>query len=77
MGNYIELKNGLKFMILSSHVLDGEKYLFLASVTEDIKYIFAKLIDDKIIEPVEDGEIICKLAIQAGEKAQKLFENNK
>ena len=77
MGNYIELENGLKFMILSSHMLDGEKYLFLASVSEDIKYIFAKLVDDKIIEPVEDGEIIARLTVEAGEKAKKMIESTK
>ena len=60
--NYtIELKNGLKFSVISKYVLDGERYLYLASDTEDIKFIFAKYVDDQYIEPVEDEEILVRL----------------
>ena len=61
MGEFIELENGGKFMILSAHVLDGEKYFYLASVSEDVRFIFAKLIDNRFLEPVEDGELNARL----------------
>jgi len=61
--NFIQLKNGMKFMILSAHELDGERYFYLASVTKKIKYVFAKLVDEAI-ELVEDNETIVKLQLQ-------------
>lgn len=61
--NFIQLKNGIKFMILSTHELDGETYLYLASVTKRIRYVFAKLVDNAV-ELVEDNETIVKLQTQ-------------
>ena len=33
--NFIELDSELKFMIISRHELDGEKYIYLAEMTEN------------------------------------------
>lgn len=71
-GEFIELTNGLKFAVISTHELDGEKYLYLASVTEDVKFVFAKIVSEKIIKPVEDEAIIVKLANQVMEKIENI-----
>ena len=73
-GKILELKNGLKFMILDTQELEKEKYLFLASVTDEIEYIFAKVVDGDAIEPVEDGELILKLT---GLVTEKILKNDK
>ena len=75
--NFIKLESGLKFMIISRHELDGDKYLYLDSVTEKIKYIFAKVIDEETIEPVEDADIIAKLNIEAVNNLEKRLEELK
>ena len=75
--NFIELDSGLKFMIISRHELDGEKYLYLASVTDNIKYIFARVIDEVTIEPVEDDQIIAKLQVEVANNLEKRIEELK
>lgn len=57
----ITLKNGLKFVVLDKIVYEGEKYLYLSSYDDNINIIFARL-DDKKVEPVEDGDLILKLS---------------
>lgn len=62
MSEIITLKNGLKFVVLSKFVYEGEKYLYLSSYnTDDIEIIFAKAFDDNKLLPVEDGDLIIKL----------------
>ena len=43
--DYIEINGGAKFLVLSTHVLNEKKYLFLASVSEKPEYIFAEFFD--------------------------------
>ena len=57
----ITLKNGLKFVILAQLELNNDKYLYLSSYDDNITIIFAKVNDDKTIEPISDGETIVKL----------------
>ena len=58
----LTLTNGLEFVVLSKLKLDNEKYLYLSSFnTEEIHFIFAKVLKNHEIEPVEDGETIVKL----------------
>ena len=62
MGNIIELDNGLKFVILNKIKYEEDKYLFVASVTEDIKFLFLKQLDSMgNVEPVIDGNLIITL----------------
>ena len=62
MGNIIELDNGLKFVILNKIKYEDDKYLFVASVTEDMKFLFLKQLDDMgNVEPVTDGNLIITL----------------
>ena len=62
----IALKNGLKFVVLDKISYEGNRYLYLASYDDDTNIIFAKL-NDKLIEPIEDGNLIVKL-LQVVEK---------
>jgi len=73
-GKFIKLENGLKFMVLSTHELDGEKYLYLASVTEEIKYIFVKFISEDVIEPVEDMDTIYKLQCEVAKNLKEKLD---
>lgn len=62
MGNIIELDNGLKFVILNKIKYEDNKYLFVASVTEDMKFLFLKQLDSMgNVEPVTDGNLIITL----------------
>jgi hypothetical protein len=61
MDYVIKLKNGLSFVVVKKYVLEGEKYLYLASATDNPECIFAKCVDDKTIEPVQDQETLNKL----------------
>ena len=62
MKEIIELKNGLKFVVLSKLNLEGKKYLYLSSYeTEEIHFIFAEMNNDGTIIPIEDGEVVFKL----------------
>jgi hypothetical protein len=67
----ITLKNGLKFVILAKLELNDEKYLYLSSYDDDINIIFAKVNDDKTIEPIDDGETIVELLKLIEEKQKK------
>ena len=73
MENIIELDNGLKFIILSRIKFENNKYLFVASVTEEMKFLFLQQIDDNGgVAPVEDGELVIKLS----KEVVKQFQNN-
>lgn len=61
MNEIITLKNGLKFVVVSKVTFENEKYLYLSSYEDDIKFIFARLYDNDKLEPVEDGDLILKL----------------
>ena len=63
MKEVITLKNGLKFVILSKFEYEENKYLYLSSYDDcdEIQIVFAKVYDNKKIEPIEDGELIVKL----------------
>lgn len=67
----ITLKNGLKFVILAKLELNDEKYLYLSSYDDDINIIFAKVNDDKTIEPIDDGETIVELLKLIEDKQKK------
>lgn len=68
----IKLKNGLKFVVISKYVVDGETYLYLVSDTDEKNCIFARCVDDKYIEPVEDDEINEKLIELVSKDLDKL-----
>jgi len=73
MGRFIELKNGMKFMIISEYIIDGQKYLYLASVSEDIKYVFVREISEDILQPVEDEKTLKELIkLSVNDVQQKL-----
>ena len=72
----VEMDNGLKFMVLSSHVLDGNKYLFLVSVSDDPEYLFAEFFDGGKLVPVEDEEIIKKLLELAANKVENFLDES-
>lgn len=57
----ITLNNGLKFVILSKLKMNNQKYLYLSSYDDNINFIFAKINEDKTVEPVDDGETIVEL----------------
>ena len=73
IGKYLQLDNGLKFVVLDRIQLDGQGYLFLASVTEEVQYIFARTVDPDGIEPVVDGELLLKLTTLV---SKKILNNN-
>ena len=72
---YIELDNGLKFLVLSKHTVDDNDYLFLVSVTKKPTYVFTKVIDEDTLEPVEDPVVLTKLTQLLSESLQKEFSN--
>ena len=74
IGKFLKLTNGLKFMVLDQIEHDKERYFFLASVTEDVQYVFARLLDDNGLEPVTDGDLVLELTSKVSEK---VFNQNK
>ena len=71
MSEIITLTNGLKFVVLSKIVYEGEKYLYLSSYDNDIEIVFARAYGDNKLEPVEDGELIVKLLKVVEEKSKQ------
>ena len=57
----ITLKNGLKFVILSKLDFNNQKYLYLSSYDDNVNFIFAKVNNDKTIDPIDNGETITEL----------------
>ena len=74
MAKKIVLENGLEFVIITDLVLDNQKYLFLSTNEEDMKFIFARVEKDNTITPIEDGETIVKLHDMVDEKVLKAFK---
>lgn len=70
----VELENGLQFMVLSSHVLNDNKYLFLVSVSDEPEYLFAQFFEGGELVPVEDEETIKSLLSLAADKAEKILK---
>ena len=58
---YIELKNGTKFLVLTEVDYCQNHYLYVASVTEEVKYFFMWQKDIDTIEFVEDGQLLLDL----------------
>ena len=79
MTRVINLKNGLKFVILSELELENEMYLYLSSMDKEINFIFAKVIDATNIQPVSDERVIAKLMklIDVKFKDNNLFDTTK
>ena len=75
MDYIIRLKNGLSFIIIKKYVLDGEKYLYLVSDTDTPEFIFARYIDEKIIEPVQDKETFEKLMMLVVKELEDIKNN--
>lgn len=61
MVSVIKLDNGLEFIVLAQLELDSEKYCYLSSKNEELKFISARWHKNGYLEPVEDGDIISKL----------------
>ena len=57
---FIELDNGIKFCVITELDFEANHYLYVASVTKDVKYFFLKKQEEKV-EFVEDGELILNL----------------
>ena len=55
---YVELDDGMKFLVLTELDYEKNHYLYVASVTEDVKYFFLWQKDADTIEFVEDGRLI-------------------
>lgn len=70
--DYIEINGGAKFLVLSTHVLNEKKYLFLASVSEKPEYIFAEFFDGGELEVAKDEELIKNLILLAAKKVEKM-----
>lgn len=70
--DYIEIKGGKKFLVLSTHVLNKKKYLFMASVDESPEYIFAEFFEGGKLEVVKDEELIKNLILLAAKKVEKM-----
>ena len=67
----ITLKNGLKFVILAKLNFNDDKYLYLSSYDNDMNFIFAKVNDDKTIDPIDDGETIVELLKLIDDESKK------
>lgn len=67
----ITLKNGLKFVILAKLNFNDNKYLYLSSYDNDMNFIFAKVNDDKTIDPIDDGETIVELLKLIDDESKK------
>lgn len=57
----ITLKNGLKFVIGAKLDYNDEKYVYLSSYDDEMNFIFAKVKENKSLEPISDGETIANL----------------
>ena len=57
----ITLKNGLKFVVGAKLDYNDEKYVYLSSYDDDMNFIFAKVKENKSLEPISDGETIANL----------------
>ena len=55
---YVELDDGMKYLVLTELDYEKNHYLYVASVTEDVKYFFLWQKDAETIEFVEDGRLI-------------------
>ena len=71
IGKFLKLTNGLKFLVLEKVEFEGERYFWLASVTEDVQYVFARLLDNNGLEPVTDGDLLLNLTNMVTEKVLK------
>lgn len=74
IGKFLQLTNGLKFLVLDQIEHEGERYFFLASVTEDVEYVFARLLKDNGLEPITDGDLVLELTQKV---SNKVLQNNK
>ena len=57
----ITLKNGLKFVVGAKLDYNDEKYVYLSSYDDEMNFIFAKVKENKSLEPISDGETIANL----------------
>ena len=74
MTRKIVLNNGLSYIVLSEHILNGEKYLYLLKESENLENQFVKCVDDKYVEFVEDVEIIKELSLLVCDKVVDFVE---
>ena len=70
--DYIEINGGKKFLVLSTHVLNEKKYLFMVSVEASPEYIFAEFFEGGKLEVVKDEELIKELILLAAKKVEKM-----
>ena len=77
MKKVINLKNGLKFVVLCELELDSEMYLYLSSMDEDINFVFAKVINSSNIQLISDEQIIAQLMNLVDKKIKENYLNNK
>ena len=74
---YIELKNGIKFLVLTELDYEKNHYLYVASVTPDVKYFFLWQKDADTIEFVEDGRLIMEMLNIVVDDLKKLTNKGK
>ena len=61
MSRIITLDNGIEYMQLAKPVLNGETFLFVASVTDKPDYVFLREVDKMQVEILEDENLILQL----------------
>ena len=59
-------------MILSKHELDGKRYYFASSISEEVKFVFLEQVGNNSMTYVNDGDIIARLLQEVIIKVQKL-----
>ena len=74
MSKYLELSNGMKFLVISEIECFEKKYFFSVSSTEDSKYLFLESINDNQVAIVEDGETIAELYKLVLNETQNLMQ---
>lgn len=61
MNKIITLDNGIEYIQLAKPVLNGEKFLFVASLTDNPDYVFLRQVDKMEVEILEDENLILQL----------------
>ena len=61
MSKIITLDNGIEYIQLAKPVLNGETFLFVASLTDNTDYVFLRQVGKMEVEIVKDESLILQL----------------
>ena len=61
MSKIITLDNGVEYIQLAKPVLNGETFLFVASLTDNTDYVFLRQVGKMEVEIVKDESLILQL----------------